>query len=67
MGQSIQDVYFSEQHSFRIRLVRAFAQEKREITRFEKRSADLRDSNRGVNLSVSAFNPLMAFLFSLGG
>jgi ATP-binding cassette, subfamily B, bacterial len=50
-----------------IRLVRAFAQEDREIQRFEKRSTDLRDTNRGVNLSVSAFNPLMAFLFSLGG
>ncbi len=50
-----------------IRLVRAFAQEGREVKRFEKRSGDLRDSNRGVNLSVSAFNPMMAFLFSLGG
>lgn len=50
-----------------IRLVRAFAQEKKEIGRFEKRSTDLRNANRGVNLSVAAFNPLMAFLFSLGG
>jgi ATP-binding cassette, subfamily B, bacterial len=50
-----------------IRLVRAFAQENKEIERFEKRSFDLRDSNRNVNLSVSAFNPMMAFLFSLGG
>lgn len=50
-----------------IRLVRTFAQEDREVDRFEKRSMDLRNSNRGVNLSVSAFNPMMAFLFSLGG
>ena len=50
-----------------IRLVRAFAQEGKEVSRFEKRSMDLRDSNRGVNLSVSSFNPMMAFLFSLGG
>lgn len=50
-----------------IRLVRAFAQEGKEIKRFEKRSTDLKDANRGVNLSVSAFNPMMAFLFSLGG
>lgn len=50
-----------------IRLVRAFAQEEKEVKRFEKRSTDLRDANRGVNLSVSAFNPMMTFLFSLGG
>ena len=50
-----------------IRLVRAFAQEDREIERFEKRAVNLRDSNRAVNLSVAAFNPLMAFFFSLGG
>jgi len=50
-----------------IRLVRSFAQEDKEVGRFEKRSIALRDSNRGVNISVSMFNPLMAFLFSLGG
>ncbi len=50
-----------------IRLVRTFAQENREIKRFEKRSVDVKDANRGVNLSVSVFNPMMAFLFSLGG
>ncbi|MCM8760148.1 MAG: ABC transporter ATP-binding protein/permease [Candidatus Omnitrophica bacterium] len=50
-----------------IRLVRAFAQEEKEIERFEKRAMNLRDANRSVNLSVAAFNPLMAFFFSLGG
>ncbi|MCX8082712.1 MAG: ABC transporter ATP-binding protein/permease [bacterium] len=50
-----------------IRLVRAFAQEEREIQRFDSRAKDLRDANRAVNLSVAAFNPLMAFFFSLGG
>lgn len=50
-----------------IRMVRAFAQERREIERFEKRAGTLRDANRAVNLSVAAFNPMMAFLFSLGG
>ncbi|MCM8776770.1 MAG: ABC transporter ATP-binding protein/permease [Candidatus Omnitrophica bacterium] len=50
-----------------IRLVRAFAQEEKEIERFEKRAMNLRDANRAVNLSVAAFNPLMAFFFSLGG
>jgi len=50
-----------------IRLVRSFAQEEREIQRFDKRAMNLRDANRAVNLSVAAFNPLMAFFFSFGG
>ncbi|MGQ9621564.1 MAG: ABC transporter ATP-binding protein, partial [Bacteroidales bacterium] len=50
-----------------IRVVKAFAQEKREIKRFETISANLRDSQRKVQTSTSRFNPLMTFLFSIGG
>jgi len=49
------------------RVVKAFSQEEREIKRFEQMSVSLRDSNRELNLGVAAFNPMMAFLFSLGG
>jgi len=50
-----------------IRLVKAFAQEEKEIKRFSNIAANLRDSNRLVNIAVAKFNPIMAFLFSLGG
>lgn len=50
-----------------IRVVKAFAQEKREIDRFEVIATDLRDSQRKVQISTAKFNPLMAFLFGTGG
>ncbi len=49
------------------RVVKAFSQEEKEIRRFEQMSLSLRDANRELNLGVAAFNPMMAFLFSLGG
>jgi len=49
------------------RVVKAFSQEEREIKRFEKMALYLRDTNRDLNLGAAAFNPMMAFLFSLGG
>lgn len=50
-----------------IRVVKAFAQEKKEIDRFTHISAHLRDSQRRVQTSTAKFNPMMAFLFSTGG
>ncbi len=50
-----------------IRVVKAFAQEPKEIERFGSIAADLRDSQRRVQTSVAKFNPIMAFLFGLGG
>ena len=50
-----------------IRLVKAFAQEDREKERFSSMAGNLRDSVREVQMSTSIFNPMMAFLFSLGG
>ncbi|HQL65755.1 MAG TPA: ABC transporter transmembrane domain-containing protein, partial [bacterium] len=50
-----------------IKVVKAFAQEDKEIKRFEKMANDLKDANRRVNINVAKFNPLMAFLFSTGG
>ncbi|MCM8759326.1 MAG: ABC transporter ATP-binding protein/permease [Candidatus Omnitrophica bacterium] len=50
-----------------IRVVKAFAQEKREIDRFEVIAANLRNSQRRVQISTAKFNPLMAFLFGTGG
>jgi len=50
-----------------IRVVKAFAQEEKEIRRFDIMASDLRDSQRRVQTSVAKFNPMMAFLFSTGG
>ncbi|MGC8805559.1 MAG: ABC transporter transmembrane domain-containing protein, partial [Candidatus Ratteibacteria bacterium] len=50
-----------------IRVVKAFAQEEKEIRRFDMMASDLRDSQRRVQTSVAKFNPMMAFLFSTGG
>ncbi len=50
-----------------IRTVKAFAQEKREAQRFEKYAIYLRDSRRRVDKSISVFNPIMGFVFGLGG
>ncbi|MCM8769611.1 MAG: ABC transporter ATP-binding protein/permease [Candidatus Omnitrophica bacterium] len=49
------------------RVVKAFSQEEREMKRFERMASYQRDSTRELNLGVAAFNPMMAFLFSLGG
>ncbi len=50
-----------------IRLVKAFAQEDREKSRFLNRIGYLRDSRRTVEMSSGTFYPIMAFVFSLGG
>jgi ATP-binding cassette subfamily B protein len=50
-----------------IRVVKAFAQEHREQNRFGRSSTYIRDSARGVEYSVSIFNPSIGLLFQLGG
>ncbi|MCG3181376.1 MAG: Vitamin B12 import ATP-binding protein BtuD [Phycisphaerae bacterium] len=50
-----------------IRLVKAFAQERRERGRFRRMAEYLRDSRRGLDMSTATFNPIMAFVFGLGG
>jgi ATP-binding cassette subfamily B protein len=50
-----------------IRLVKAFGQEEREKQRFSGSATYVQDSRRSVEMSVSTFNPIMAFVFSLGG
>jgi len=50
-----------------VRLVKAFAQEDRERGRFEKSALYVRDTQRGLQTSMATFNPMMAFVFGLGG
>jgi ATP-binding cassette subfamily B protein len=50
-----------------IRLVKAFGQEKREKKRFSQAAQYLQEARRSVEMSVATFNPIMAFVFSLGG
>jgi len=50
-----------------IKTVKAFSQEEKEFKRFSFYADRLKDTVRIVNLNISVFNPLMAFIFSLGG
>ena len=50
-----------------IRVVKAFGQEQRERDRFGRSSGYVRDSFRGVEYIVTAFNPGIGLLFQLGG
>ncbi len=50
-----------------IRVVKAFAQERRELDRFETFSSSLRDARRRVDVSAATFTPLMGVLFQVGG
>lgn len=50
-----------------IRLVKAFAQEEREQARFAKSAAYVQASKRSLEMSAATFNPLMGFVFGLGG
>jgi ATP-binding cassette subfamily B protein len=50
-----------------IRLVKSFGQEEREHARFEKSAGYMRDNRNLLDRSVATFNPIMAFLFGLGG
>ena len=49
-----------------VRVVKAFAQEKREIDRFEGKSAELLSGELRVARLRSVFSPTMTFLTSLG-
>jgi ATP-binding cassette, subfamily B, bacterial len=50
-----------------IRVVKAFAQERREFDRFQATSDSLRRSRLAVETSSSTFSAIMQLLFSLGG
>ena len=50
-----------------IRVVKAFAQEPRELDRFQATSAELRDARRKVDTSAAMFYPVMALVFQVGG
>ncbi len=50
-----------------VRVVKAFGQENRECGRFDKASDYLQRTRRGVDMSVSTFNPIMGLVFQLGG
>lgn len=50
-----------------IRVVKAFAQEPRELERFHRSSAYLRDSRVVVDNANASFSAVMALIFSLGG
>jgi ATP-binding cassette subfamily B protein len=50
-----------------IRVVKAFSQEKAEVSKFGSASNYLRDSRRNVDYAVSTFNPTMGIIFQLGG
>jgi ATP-binding cassette subfamily B protein len=50
-----------------IRVVKAFAQEQRELSRFMESSSSLRDARRMVDSSAATFYPLMGIVFQVGG
>jgi ATP-binding cassette subfamily B protein len=50
-----------------IRLVKAFGQEERERRRFSQAAGYLQDSRRSLETSIATFNPIMGFVFGLGG
>ena len=50
-----------------IRLVKSFAQEDCETERFDKNVSYLRDSRRTLDTQMGTFNPIMAFVFGMGG
>jgi len=50
-----------------IRLVKAFGQEDRERERFGRSATYMQDARRSVEMSVHTFNPIMAFVFGMGG
>ena len=50
-----------------IRVVKAFAQEERELDRFKKAASELRDARLRVDFSASTFYPIMGLVFSSGG
>jgi ATP-binding cassette, subfamily B, bacterial len=50
-----------------IRLVKAFGQEERERGRFSRGTAYVQDAKRSLEMSAATFNPIMGFVFGLGG
>ncbi|MBL9116585.1 MAG: ABC transporter ATP-binding protein [Verrucomicrobiaceae bacterium] len=50
-----------------VRLVKAFGQEQRERDRFAKSASYMQDAKRSLEMSAATFNPIMGFVFSLGG
>lgn len=50
-----------------IRLVKSFAQEGREAMRFENNVSYLRDSRKTLDSHLGTFNPIMTFIFGMGG
>ena len=50
-----------------VRVVKAFAQEDREIGRFDRMSNNLRDARQTVDKATGTFYPIVGFIFGLGG
>jgi len=50
-----------------VRVVRAFAQEDREIERFGSKSSELRDATMRVERKAAVFYPALGFVMGLGG
>ncbi len=50
-----------------IRLVKAFGQEERERSRFAKSAGYVQSAKRSLEMSAATFNPIMGFIFGLGG
>jgi ATP-binding cassette subfamily B protein len=50
-----------------IRLVKAFGQEERERVRFARATSYVQESKRMLEMSAATFNPIMGFVFGLGG
>jgi ATP-binding cassette subfamily B protein len=50
-----------------VRVVRAFAQEPREVERFTRKSGEYRDAMTRVERKAASFYPLLAFIVGLGG
>ncbi len=50
-----------------MRVVKAFAQEPREIRRFDRSNSYVQNSFRTVEYTVAKFNPTMGLIFQLGG
>lgn len=50
-----------------IRLVKIFGQEAREQKRFGESAANMQEARRSLEISMAVFNPIMGFVFGLGG
>ena len=50
-----------------VRVVRAFAQESREVARFIDKSGELRDATMSVEQKAAVFYPTLGFIMGLGG